>query len=58
MNFSFSFPGRVPVIFHWISDSSCNRNFEEIKNFKKRSTWDIFLQSYEPPDSEKKIFVI
>ena len=38
--FLFSFPGRVPVIFHWIFDSLCNSSFTEeifnMKNFKKR----------------------
>ena len=33
--FLFSFPGRVPVIFHWISEGLCNSSFiEEIFNIK------------------------
>ena len=33
--FLFSFLGRVPVIFHWISEGLCNSSFiEEIFNFK------------------------
>ena len=27
--FLFSFPGRVPVIFHWISEGLCNSSFIE-----------------------------
>ena len=58
-NFLFSFLGRVPVIFYWISEALCNSSFiEEIFNFnnwKKCSTW-VFLQFYEPPDLGKKIF--
>ena len=58
-SFLFSFPGRVPVIFHWISEGLCNSSFIEeifnIKNWKKRSTW-IFFEFYEYPDLGKKIF--
>ena len=33
--FLFSFPGRAPVIFHWISEGLYNSSFtEEIFNFK------------------------
>ena len=58
--FLFSFPGRVLVIPHWISEGLCNSSFiEEIfnfKNWKKCSAWIFFFQFYEPPDLGKKIF--
>ena len=50
--FLFSFPGRVPVIFHWISEGLCNSSFIEeifnIKNWKKRSTWVFFTILWTP----------
>ena len=60
--FLFSFPGRVPVIFHWISEGLCNSSFiEEIFNIKNWKNIQhvfcfFFLQFYEPPDCRKKIF--
>ena len=48
----FSFPGTVPVIFHWISEGLCNSSFiEEIFNInieKKRSTWVFFAILWIP----------
>ena len=57
-SFLFSFPGRVPVIFHWISEGLCNSSFiEEIFNIKnwKKVPHGSFLQFYETPDLGKKI---
>ena len=56
-NFLFSFLGRVPVIFHWISKGLCNSSFiKEISKFEKKcSTW-VFWQFYEPPDLGKNTF--
>ena len=52
--FLFSFPGRAPVIFHWISEGLYNSSFTEeifnFKNWKTRSTCFFFFQFYEPPD--------
>ena len=57
--FLFSFPGRVPVIFHWISEGLWNSSFIEgifkIKNWKNCCIW-VFLQFYEAPDLGKNIF--
>ena len=57
--FLFSFPGRIPVIFHRISKGLCNSFFTEeifnIKNWKKRFIW-FFLHYYEPADLGKEIF--
>ena len=54
--FLFSFLGRVPVIFHWISEGLCNSSFIEetfnIRNSTKCLKW-VFLQIYEPPDLGK-----
>ena len=55
--FLFSFPGRVPVIFHWISEGFCNSSFiEEIFNIKnwKKCSHGFFLQFNEPPILEIK----
>ena len=44
--FLFSFSGKVPVIFHWVSEGLCKFFF-----------WrNIFLQFYEPPDLGRKTF--
>ena len=44
--FLFSFLGRVPVIFHWISEGLCNSSFIEkifnIKKLKKRFHMGFF----------------
>ena len=57
--FHFSFPGRIPVIFHRISEGLWNSFLTEeifnIKNWKKRFIW-FFLQYYEPADLGKEIF--
>ena len=49
----FSFPGTVPVIFHWISEGLCNSSFiEEIFNIniEKNGPHGFSLQFYESPD--------
>ena len=56
--FFFSFAGRVPVIFWWISEGLCKSSFFEeifnIKDWKTRSTF--FLQFYERPGLGNKLF--
>ena len=55
--FLFSFPGRVPVIFHWISKGFVTvlllKKYLASKIEKKRST-SVFLRFYEPADLGNK----
>ena len=57
-SFLFSFPGRVPVIFHWISEGLCNSSFIEevfnIKNWKKTFHMGLFCNFMSPLILERK----
>ena len=58
--FPFSFPGRVLVISHWISEGLCNSSVIEeifnIKDWRKCSPWFFFFfcNFMNPPILERK----
>ena len=58
--FFFSFPGRVPVTFHWILKVNATvlllKKYLTSKIEKKTFQMGFLLEFYNPPDLRNKIF--